>query len=100
LDIKDRIIQKSKICLELLSPSANPSKLDVKVIVTENGQEISNFNNGRDFNKGSLLNPTTSATNPIVLVIPNSSKVISNSNYLTYATQGGVFWWIVQQVLI
>jgi hypothetical protein len=70
-------------------PNANQA-ITIQPIFTAGNQTISNFNNGKHQNLGSLLNPTSTAIDPIILVLPKSEFFLSDSFYLGYASQGDI----------
>ncbi|MDR2748499.1 MAG: hypothetical protein LBB10_01170 [Bifidobacteriaceae bacterium] len=90
LELQGRVVEKAEQAIRELSFESSDQIPPPKVILTQKNQELSNFNTGRDPNMGPLLNPTTSATDPIILVIPDTSQMLSDSVYLSWASKSSV----------
>jgi hypothetical protein len=98
-NIEKRILEASKryIVDELTyytnnKPIIEESKIpSVNVIYTKNNQTISNFNDGRDYNNGPLVDPSVSQVDPIIMVIPRTYKIISKGEYTSRASSSEVY---------
>lgn len=65
-------------------------QFQIETVFTKSGQSICNFNDGTDGNNGPLLNPTSFAIDPIILLIPETYKVIRDYSYVSYSTQRSI----------